>query len=389
MGNKQKRKLDITKKSEVLKQNEETSEKEIDSADEELFNTVNGEEEDSSDSEREIEESEDEDNQFIEEESEGSDANLSEDSASEESKDSEEEESDCDSGEEESAEEEEETDEENEEKDSENKVHSERKKAPEASKSKDIRNTVGNVPKNWYNEYKHFGYDWDGDKIIKPQTGDRIDEFLKRMEDPNFWRTVKDPQTGQDVVLSEEDIEIIRRMRAGKIPDVSFDEYAPWIEWFTSEVMQTPLRKFPEHKRSFLPSKHEARKVSKLVHALKMGWIKTREEAAKLRAKKEPQFYMLWKTDDQAEDMRRIQKHIPPPKRFVTGLTSKLKFILNNFFARLLPTHAESYNPPPEYLFDEKELKQWNKHKDAPWKRKLHFVPQKYESLRMVPSYKR
>lgn len=80
--------------------------------------------------------------------------------------------------------------------------------------------------------------------------------------------------------------------------------------------MKTPLRNFPEHKRSFLPSKDEERKVSKLVHALKMGWIKTREEAARLRAKKEPQYYMLWKSDDQAEEMRRIYKHIPAPKRY-------------------------------------------------------------------------
>lgn len=134
--------------------------------------------------------------------------------------------------------------------------------------------------------------------------------------------------------------------------------------------MKTPVRKFPEHKRSFLPSKEEAKKVSRLVHALKMGWIKTREEQAKERAKREPQFYMLWSTDDKPDEMRRIHKHISAPKR-------------------LLPGHAESYNPPPEYLFDKREMKQWTKQKDTPWKRKLHFVPQKYASLREVPSYSR
>ena len=82
----------------------------------------------------------------------------------------------------------------------------------------------------------------------------------------------------------------------------------------------------------------------------------------------EPQFYMLWQSDDQAEEMRRIHKHIPAPKRH-------------------LPGHAESYNPPPEYLFDNKELKEWNKLQTTPWKRKLHFIPQKYNSLREVPAY--
>lgn len=51
--------------------------------------------------------------------------------------------------------------------------------------------------------------------------------------------------------------------------------------------------------------------------------------------------------------------------------------------------HAESYNPPPEYLFDEKEMKEWHKYKDEPQRRKLHFMPQRYNSLREVPAYSR
>lgn len=96
----------------------------------------------------------------------------------------------------------------------------------DTSDEEDIRNTVGNIPMNWYDEYKHLGYDWDGKPISKPESGDHLDNFLKRMDDPDFWRTVKDPQTGQDVVLSEEDIQVIQRLKTGKIPDVSFNEYA-------------------------------------------------------------------------------------------------------------------------------------------------------------------
>ncbi|CAL1687502.1 unnamed protein product [Lasius platythorax] len=241
----------------------------------------------------------------------------------------------------------------------------------DSSDQEDICNTVGNVPMKWYDDYNHLGYDWEGKKIPKPEKGDELDNFLKRMEDPDFWRTIKDSQTGQNIILSETDIDLIVRIQKQKIPDVQFDEYAPWVDWFTSEVMKTPLRKFPEHKRSFLPSKIEARKVSKLVHALKMGWIKSTVEMQKNREKDQgPQFYMLWQSDDQAEEMRRIHKHIPAPKRH-------------------LPGHAESYNPPLEYLFDNKELKEWNKLKTTPWKRKLHFIPQKFSSLREVPAYPR
>jgi len=110
--------------------------------------------------------------------------------------------------------------------------------------------------------------------------------------------------------------------------------WQPWVEWFTSEVMQTPIVRVPDHKRSFLPSRIEARKVAKMVHAIKMGWMKPREQK---KQSQEPKFYMLWQTDEGVEHMRRIQNHIPAPKRH-------------------LPGHAESYNPPPEYLFDKREV---------------------------------
>ncbi|CAG5099821.1 Similar to GH22027: Ribosome biogenesis protein BOP1 homolog (Drosophila grimshawi) [Cotesia congregata] len=240
----------------------------------------------------------------------------------------------------------------------------------DSSDEEDIRNTVGNIPMQWYKEHDHMGYDTEGKKLIKPDTGDELDNFLKRADDPDFWKTVKDPQTGQEVVLTDEDVEIIRKIAQGQYPDPNYNDWTPWVDWFTSKVEKMPLRGFPEHKRSFLPSKLEAKKVSKIVHALKMGWMKSSAELEKERKEKSkmPAFYMLWETDDQAEEMRRIHKHIQAPKRH-------------------LPGHAESYNPPPEYLFDKKELKEWNKFKDTPWKRKLHFIPQKYNSLRTVPAY--
>lgn len=87
------------------------------------------------------------------------------------------------------------------------------------------------------------------------------------------------------MILSDKDVELIHRLEASKIPDSAFNEFAvsfspslrffliqtlhrsyiflfqPWVDWFTNEVMKTPLRKFPEHKRSFVPSKIEAKKV--------------------------------------------------------------------------------------------------------------------------------
>ncbi|XP_011182321.2 ribosome biogenesis protein BOP1 homolog [Zeugodacus cucurbitae] len=241
----------------------------------------------------------------------------------------------------------------------------------DTSDEEDIRNTVGNIPMHWYDEYKHIGYDWDAKKIIKPSKGDQIDDFLRKIEDPDFWRSVKDPQTGQEVVLTDADIELIKRINSGRVPNAEHNEYEPWIEWFTSEVERMPIKNVPDHKRSFLPSSSERKKVSRMVHALKMGWMKSMEEVEReKKAARGPKFYMLWETDTSREHMRRIHDPVSAPKRD-------------------LPGHAESYNPPAEYLFDEREQKEWLKQKDEPHKRKLHFMPQKYKSLREVPAYPR
>lgn len=52
---------------------------------------------------------------------------------------------------------------------------------------------------------------------------------------------------------------------------------------------------------------------------------------------------------------------------------------------RDLPTHAESYNPADEYLFDENEVKEWQENEE--YDRKTNFLPSKFEALRKVPLY--
>ena len=54
-----------------------------------------------------------------------------------------------------------------------------------------------------------------------------------------------------------------------------------------------------------------------------------------------------------------------------------------------LPGHAESYNPPPEYVPNENEKQRWESQADEPYKRKLNFLPNKYDSLRKVPAYEK
>ena len=67
----------------------------------------------------------------------------------------------------------------------------------DSSDEEEIRNTVGNIPMEWYKDYEHIGYDLDGKKIMKSQQMDELDEFLDKMDNPDYWRTVRDKLTGK------------------------------------------------------------------------------------------------------------------------------------------------------------------------------------------------
>ncbi|XP_074469063.1 ribosome biogenesis protein bop1 isoform X1 [Sebastes fasciatus] len=234
----------------------------------------------------------------------------------------------------------------------------------DSSDEEDIRNTVGNIPMEWYKDFPHIGYNLDGKKIYKPiRNKDELDEFLDKMENPEYWRTVHDKQTGSDIVLSDEQVELVNRLQRGQFGDVNFNEYQPQVEFFSRDVMIHPVTNRPADKRSFIPSLIEKEKVSKLVHAIKMGWIKPRRAEDKSLGR----YYDLWANED-SSILARHKMHLPAPKT-------------------PLPGHQESYNPPPEYLFTDEERALWEQ-QDAS-DRKFPFVPRKFSNLRQVPAFPR
>jgi ribosome biogenesis protein ERB1 len=241
----------------------------------------------------------------------------------------------------------------------------------DTSDKEDARNTIGNVPLKWYEDYAHIGYDLDGKKILKPagssvgKANDELDEFLNKMENPDYWRTVIDRQTGEKRVLSDEDIEIIKRLSTGHCGIKDLDEYDT-STFFTHDEMKMPLSGRPEHKRSFIPSKWEKLQVGKYVHAIKMGWIKPQLKKKVEETEEEPKFYDLWGQETEDEKNKKHMHHLPAPKC-------------------PLPGHNESYNPPPEYLFDEQEKAKWDGQEAED--RRQNFVPKQYKALRLVPSY--
>ncbi|XP_036137207.1 ribosome biogenesis protein BOP1 [Molossus molossus] len=236
--------------------------------------------------------------------------------------------------------------------------------AEDSSDEEDVRNTVGNVPLQWYDDFPHVGYDLDGRRIYKPvRTRDELDQFLDKMEDPDYWRTVQDRMTGYDVRLTDEQVALVQRLQRGQFGDISFDPYEPAVDFFSGDLMIHPVTNRPADKRSFIPSLVEKEKVSRMVHAIKMGWIQPRRPQDPT-----PNFYDLWAQEDPSAVLGRHKMHVPAPKL-------------------ALPGHAESYNPPPEYLPSEEERLAWEQ--QEPSERKLNFLPRKFPSLRAVPAYGR
>ena len=81
------------------------------------------------------------------------------------------------------------------------------------------------------------------------------------MDDPDSWKTVRSDREGKDVVLNDEELDIIRRLQEGEIPDAGYNPYEPTVEFFTSKTEVMPLSAAPEPKRRFVPSKWEHKKV--------------------------------------------------------------------------------------------------------------------------------
>ncbi|XP_042463099.1 ribosome biogenesis protein BOP1 homolog isoform X2 [Zingiber officinale] len=222
------------------------------------------------------------------------------------------------------------------------------------------RNTVGDVPLEWYKEEEHIGYDIAGKKIKKQARKDRIESFLAGVDDAKNWRKIYDEYNDEEVELTKEEVKMIHRMLRGKTPHAGVDPYAPYVDWFEWEDKGHPLSNAPEPKRRFIPSKWEQKKVVRYIRAIRKGFIKFD------KPKEEPHVYLLWGNDSSVtENKRHGLSYIPPPKSKLAG-------------------HEESYNPSAEFIPTQEEINSYQLmfEEDRP-----KFIPRRFESLRNVPAY--
>ncbi|KAF9485377.1 ribosome biogenesis protein ERB1 [Pholiota conissans] len=230
------------------------------------------------------------------------------------------------------------------------------------SSTEDTPNRVGDVPMHWYDDLPHIGYDINGRKVLRPARGDELDKFLATVDDSSAWTSAFDKKAQAEKPLTAEELDLIQRLYTNENPDAGYDPYEPTTEWFTGkgkeEIM--PLSGALQPKRRWVPSKWEKQKVMKIVRAIRQGRIvpsKPKTAASKFEA------YAIW-----SEPSSSNPPPLPAPKP-------------------ALPTNAESYNPPEEYLPTEEERKEWEAL--DPEDRERNYLPQKYSSLRLVPAYDR
>ncbi|RBQ64743.1 hypothetical protein VDGD_04115 [Verticillium dahliae] len=227
-------------------------------------------------------------------------------------------------------------------------------------------NTIGDIPLSFYDSYPHIGYDINGKKIMRPATGEALDALLDSIEIPKGWTGLTDPETGKPLNLTQDQLELLRKIQMNEVPEDGYDPYPDTVEYFTSIEEKMPLSAAPEPKRRFVPSKHEAKRVAKLVRAIKEGRIlpyKPQEEREREEEEKEETYYDIWANEE------------PQPFNVMNIPAPKLP----------PPGYDLSYNPPPEYLPTQAEKEEWLK--QDPEEREKEYMPAKFDSLRKVPAY--
>ncbi|RDW75054.1 ribosome biogenesis protein ERB1 [Coleophoma cylindrospora] len=225
-------------------------------------------------------------------------------------------------------------------------------------------NTIGNIPLTFYDSYPHIGYDINGKKIMRPAKGEALDALLDSIEVPKGWTGLTDPATGKPLNLSQEELEILRRIQTNEMPEEGYDPYPATVEYFTGIEEKMPLSSAPEPKRRFLPSKHEAKRVMKIVRAIREGRILPyRPPEEREQEEDEDVHYDLWQDEQPRADH---VMNIPAPKMAPPG-------------------YDMSYNPPPEYLPTKAEKQAWDS--TDPEEREKEYLPTGFDALRKVPAY--
>ncbi|KAI9750433.1 MAG: Ribosome biogenesis protein erb1 [Chaenotheca gracillima] len=236
-----------------------------------------------------------------------------------------------------------------------------------------LRNTIGNIPLSFYDNYPHIGYDINGHRVQRPAKGEALDALLDSIDLPKGWTGLTDPETGKPLELSQQEMEVLKGIMGDEAigeDGVPFDMYPPTVEYFTSKTETMPLSAAPEPKRRFVPSKHEAKRVMKIVRAIRAGHIQPYKPPEERADQEEDENTTIARYDVWADEVPRPDHpmNVPAPKLPPPG-------------------YEQSYNPPPEYLPSKAERKAYEDADESD--REQEYLPTKHDALRKVPGYEK
>lgn len=93
------------------------------------------------------------------------------------------------------------------------------------SDAQEPTNTIGNIPLSFYDSYPHIGYNINGKKIMRPAKGEALDALLDSIDIPKGWTGLTDPSTGKPLNLTQEELEVLRRIQTNEVPEDGYDPY--------------------------------------------------------------------------------------------------------------------------------------------------------------------
>lgn len=189
-------------------------------------------------------------------------------------------------------------------------------------------------------------------------TCDKLDQFLDKMDDPDYGYTVHAWMTGRDLWLTDEQVALVRWLQKGELGDMSFNLYELAVHFFTGDLVIHSVTNRPADKQSFIPSLVEKEKVCCREH-MPLRWA-----ACSFAGRRTPPVASV------ICGRRRL--------RCCAGPTQDAQVRSHAGPAH----HTEFYDLPPAYPPGEEEWEQWE-----PGERKPSFPPHEFSNLRAVPVY--
>lgn len=165
-------------------------------------------------------------------------------------------------------------------------------------------NIVGDIPLEWYDEFDHVGYTSKGEKLIPKDRPNPIDEAIERSTNPDWWKKIYDKRNGEYKNITPELLDMIDRLRTGRVALSDFQLYTPQHESEYADKIH-PLTNFISRKEKFQPSKSSLYKVSQYIAKIRAG-----ESLYPAPAEKES--IDIWGADFDVKPQKR--RSLPPPK---------------------------------------------------------------------------